>query len=177
VTSSPHQFVMQAVVPAAGRSLDVEIPVGFFPARAPLSAGARARAAGNAWVSIGRPLFTIGGWWTYRMTIQADLEQIRAARGTTPPVPPAFYLCWTINQTCEMRHLMRLGVSGILTDFPALLRCLRHRQIRQDARRRARGETPGSVPPCAEGMPPSSLTRNVRRASPRRAGHRLRRGG
>ena len=56
--------VMQAVVPAAGRSLDVEIPVGFFPARAPLSAGARARAAGNAWVSIGRPLFTIGGCLT-----------------------------------------------------------------------------------------------------------------
>ena len=178
--------VMQAVVPAAGRSYDVEIPAGFFPDRAPLSAVARARTAGNEWASIGRPLFTIGGWWTYRQTIQADLEQIREARGTTPPVPPAFYLCWTINRTREMRHLMRLGVSGILTDFPALLRRLRHRQIRQDARRRARharqharrarGETPGSVPPCAEGLPQSSLTRNVRRADPRRAGHRMRRG-
>jgi glycerophosphoryl diester phosphodiesterase len=156
--------VLQAVVPATGRSHDVEIPAGFFPAR----------AAGNAWASIGRPLFTIGGWWTYRQTIQADLEQIRAARGTTPPVPPASYICWTINRTCEMRHLMRMGVSGILTDFPALLRRLLHRQIRQDARRRARharqharrarGETPGSVPPRSEDIPRSSVTRNVRRA-------------
>ena len=166
--------VLQAVVPATGRSHDVEIPAGFFPDRASLSAVARARAAGNAWASIGRPLFTIGGWWTYRQTIQADLEQIRAARGTTPPVPPASYICWTINRTCEMRHLMRMGVSGILTDFPALLRRLLHRQIRQDARRRARharqharrarGKTPGSVPPRSEDIPRSSVTRNVRRA-------------
>jgi hypothetical protein len=33
---------------------------------------------------------------------------------------------------------MRLGVSGILTDFPARLRRLRDRQSRQDAGRRAR---------------------------------------
>ena len=130
--------VMQAVVPAAGRSCDVEIPVGFFPDRSQLSAVARARASGNRWASIGRPLFTIGGWWTYRKTIQADLERMREARGTTPPVPPAYYVCWTINRTREMRYLMRLGVSGILTDFPTLLRRLLHRQIRQDARRAAR---------------------------------------
>ena len=145
--------VMQAVVPAAGRSFDVEIPAGFFPDRSQLSAVARARAAGNGWASIGRPLFTIGGWWTYRKTIQADLALMREARGTTPPVPPAYYVCWTINRTREMRYLMRLGVSGILTDFPALLRRLRNRQIRQDARRtarharqqarRTRRETPG----------------------------------
>jgi glycerophosphoryl diester phosphodiesterase len=176
--------VLQAVVPATGRSHDVEIPAGFFPDRAALSAVARARAVGNTWASIGRPLFTIGGWWTYRQTIQADPAQMRAARGTTPPVPPASYLCWTMNRTCEMRHLLRLGVSGILTDFPARLRRLHNRQIRQDARCRARharqhahrvrGETPGSVLPCAEGMPPSSMPRHGRRASPRRAGHRLR---
>lgn len=130
--------VMQAVVPAAARSCDVEIPVGFFPNRAQLSAVARARAAGNGWASIGRPLFTIGGWWTYRKTIQADLERMREARGATPPEPPSYYVCWTINRTCEMRHLMRMGVSGILTDFPTLLRRLHNRQSRQDARRAAR---------------------------------------
>jgi glycerophosphoryl diester phosphodiesterase len=130
--------VMQAVVPAAGRSFDVEIAAGFFPDRSPLSAVARARAAGNGWASIGRPLFTIGGWWIFRDTIRADLELMRAARGTTPPVPPAYYVCWTVNRTREMRYLMRLGVSGLLTDFPARLRRLRHRQIRQDTRRLAR---------------------------------------
>jgi glycerophosphoryl diester phosphodiesterase len=130
--------VMQAVVPAAERSYDVEIPVGFFPDRTRLSAVARARVAGNEWASIGRPLFTIGGWWTYRKTIQADLERMREARGAIPPVPPAHYVCWTINRTCEMRHLMRMGVSGILTDFPTLLRRLLNRKIRQDVRRSAR---------------------------------------
>jgi glycerophosphoryl diester phosphodiesterase len=130
--------VMQAVVPAAVRSFDVEIPAGFFPDRSQLSAVARARASGNGWASIGRPLFTIGGWWTYRKTIRADLERMREARGTTPPVPPTYYVCWTINRTREMRYLMRMGVSGILTDFPALLRRLRVRKVRQDARRAAR---------------------------------------
>jgi glycerophosphoryl diester phosphodiesterase len=130
--------VMKTVVPATVRSCDVEIPVGFFPDRSQLSAVARARASGNGWASIGRPLFTIGGWWTYRKTIQADLERMREARGLTPPVPPEYYVCWTINRTCEMRHLMRMGVSGILTDFPALLRRLLRRKIRQDARRSAR---------------------------------------
>ena len=41
-----------------------------------------------------------------------------------------------------MRHLMRLGVSGILTDFLALLCRLLNRQMRQDARRRARHALP-----------------------------------
>jgi glycerophosphoryl diester phosphodiesterase len=130
--------VMQEVFPAVMRSFDVEIPAGVFPDRSTLSAVARARAAGNEWASIGRPLFTLGGWWTYRTTIQADLERMREGRRTTPPLPPAYYVCWTINRTREMRHLLRLGVSGILTDFPALLRRLLHRKLRQDARRAAR---------------------------------------
>jgi hypothetical protein len=37
-----------------------------------------------------------------------------------------------------MGSLMRLGVSGILTDFPARLRHLHTRQWYQDARRLAR---------------------------------------
>jgi glycerophosphoryl diester phosphodiesterase len=130
--------VMQTVVPAAMRSFDVEIPAGIFPDRARLSAIAWARAAGNRWASIGRPLFTIGGWWIYRTTIQADLELMRQARATTPPVPPVYYVCWTINRPREMRYLMRLGVSGLLTDFPARLRRLRNRRSRQYARRMAR---------------------------------------
>jgi glycerophosphoryl diester phosphodiesterase len=130
--------VMQTVVPATMRSFDVEIPVGFLPDRSQLSAVAWARALGNRWASIGRPLFTIGGWWTYSTTIQADLEQIREAHGSTPSLVPEYYVCWTINRTREMRYLMRLGVSGILTDFPGRLRRLLNRKRRQEARRIAR---------------------------------------
>jgi hypothetical protein len=130
--------VMQAVVPAAGRAFDVEIPAGFFPDPAQLSAVARARTAGNAWASIGRPLFTVGGWWTFRTTIQADLALMREAHSTSHPGPPHAYVCWTINRPHEMRYLLRLGVSGILTDFPTILRRLCNRQSRQDARRLAR---------------------------------------
>jgi len=139
LTPYPEVFaVMQAVVPAAGRSFDVEIPAGFFPAHTQLSAVAVARVAGNGWASIGRPFFTLGGWWIFQKTIRADLARMRAARGTTPPVPPDSYICWTINRTREMRYLMRLGVSGILTDFPASLRRLRDRQCRTDTGHRAR---------------------------------------
>ena len=96
-------------MPAAMRSRDMEIPPGFFPDRSKLSAVARAACRGTVG-ELSRPIFTIGGWWTYRKTIQADLERIREARGTTQPVPPEFYVCWTINRTQEMRHLLRLGV-------------------------------------------------------------------
>jgi glycerophosphoryl diester phosphodiesterase len=139
LTSYAEVFeVMQTVVPAAGRAFDVEIPVGFFPAHTQLSAVAWARAAGNGWASIGRPFFTVGGWWIFQKTIRADLERMREARGTTPSVPPDSYVCWTINRRREMGYLMRLGVSGILTDFPARLHRLRHRQSRKDARRLVR---------------------------------------
>jgi glycerophosphoryl diester phosphodiesterase len=155
--------VMQTEVPAVMRSFDVEIPPGIFPDRAQLSAVARARVAGNGWASIGRPLFTIGGWWIFQQTIRADLALMREAGGTTPPVPPTSYVCWTVNRPREMRYLMRVGVSGILTDFPARLRRLRNRQIRQDARRmgrharqharRVRRETKGHV---RTGLPKAS---------------------
>lgn len=138
---TPHAEVfevMKAVVPAAMRSFDVEIPAGFLPDRSQLSAVAWARASGNGWASIGRPLFTIGGWWIYSTTIQADLEQIREAHRTMQPLVPEYYVCWTINRTREMRYLMRLGVSGILTDFPGRLRRLLNRKRRQDDRRMAR---------------------------------------
>ena len=46
---------MEAVIPAAVRSFDVEIPGGFFPDHSKFSAVARARASGNGWASIGRP--------------------------------------------------------------------------------------------------------------------------
>ena len=120
--------VMQAVVPAAGRAFDVEIPAGFVRDPAPLSAVAWARATGNGWASIGRPLFTLGGWWTFRTTIRTDLALMREARRSPYPEPPHAYVCWTINRPHEMRYLLGLGVSGILTDFPALLRGVRNRQ-------------------------------------------------
>jgi glycerophosphoryl diester phosphodiesterase len=130
--------VMQAVVPAAGRAFDVEIPVGVFPDPSQLSAVARARASGNVWASIGRPLFTVGGWWAFRTTIQADLALMQEARRTSHPGPPHAYVCWTINRPHEMRYLLRLGVSGILTDFPSVLRRMCNRQSRKEVRRLVR---------------------------------------
>ncbi|MGE3538735.1 MAG: glycerophosphodiester phosphodiesterase [Candidatus Tectimicrobiota bacterium] len=130
--------LLRTVLPAAERSFDVEIPAGVFPHSAQLSAVAWARASGNEWASIGRPLFTLGGWWLFRQTIRADLALMREARAATPPVPPTAYVCWTINRRREMRYLMRLGVSGLLTDYPTRLRRLRNRQLRQHANRMAR---------------------------------------
>jgi hypothetical protein len=54
------------------------------------------------------------------------------------PLVPEYYVCWTINRTREMRYLMRLGVSGILTDFPRRLRRVLNRRRRQEDRRMER---------------------------------------
>ena len=125
---TPHAEVleeMKAVVPAETRSFDVEIPAGWFPDIRRLSAVERARASGNLWSSIGRPVFTVGGWRSYRKRILEDLESIRDTPvSPTAPRIPSHYVCWTINRRREMRHLLRMGVTGILTDFTKELRDL-----------------------------------------------------
>ena len=113
VCLTPYAEILEAMeaVPAAMRSRRHGDPARFLSR--PLEALRRrpGRVSGNSWRLSATHLHTIGGWWTYRKTIQADLERIREARGTTQPVPPEFYVCWTINRTQEMRHLFRAWVS------------------------------------------------------------------
>jgi hypothetical protein len=58
---------------------------------------------------------------------------------------------WTVNDTTEMRRLLDLGVDGITTDRPVLLRALLRREPSRDGRYAADGSTVRhhAVPRCA----------------------------
>jgi glycerophosphoryl diester phosphodiesterase len=120
---SPHREVVEEFRRAdasAGRSLDVEVPPGLPRRAATLSAVRPAIEGGNRFASIGRPRFTFGGWGVFERILRSDLGALSGAPAGVR-VPEAL-LCWTINRPREMRHLVRMGVHGVLTDLPARLR-------------------------------------------------------
>lgn len=132
VLMTPVLEVLQALrdlAPARSRTFDVEIKPGLAPDAddvdprfAPYSAVRHAVRQGNDHASIGRPRFTLGGWPLYKDTVRRDLGEIALkARHPQHPAPDRL-LCWTLNRPRERRWLLRLGVHGILTDFPADLR-------------------------------------------------------
>lgn len=129
---TPVLEVLQALRELArgrSRTFDVEIKPGLAPDAddvdprfAPYSAVRHAVRQGNDHASIGRPRFTLGGWPLYKNTVRRDLGEIALkARHPQHPAPDRL-LCWTLNRPRERRWLLRLGVHGILTDFPADLR-------------------------------------------------------
>lgn len=74
------------------------------------------------WASIGRPVATFLGWKIYRKIVTADLK-----RAAVPPAKPgaepfAGLICWTIDKAGEQSDLLQLGVRGILTNRPDLLK-------------------------------------------------------
>jgi glycerophosphoryl diester phosphodiesterase len=59
---------------------------------------------------------------THRRIVKGDLARRVAHNGSSPDVPLAGICSFTINRAREMRELIELGVWGIQSDRPALLR-------------------------------------------------------
>lgn len=156
---TPVLSVLQALrelAPARSRTFDVEIKPGFAPDAddvdprfAPYSAVRWAVRQGNDHASIGRPRFTLGGWPLYKHTVRRDLGEI-ALKAKHPRHPaPDHLLCWTLNRPRERRWLLRLGVHGILTDFPADLRREYEAEWAREVRKAADRGTAAAAPPPA----------------------------
>lgn len=64
--------------------------------------------------------------WGGVQVVSAGLVEAAHARGLEVHV-------WTVNQTADMEHLLRLGVDGIVTDFPARLAALLRSRRPEDA--------------------------------------------
>ena len=85
---------------------------------------------------IGRPtLYTLVPWKTYTEIVHADSEA-RARHNADAGAKPLEHLIgWTVNDARKMKCLIRLGMTGILTDRPGRLR-----RVLDRARRRREAE-------------------------------------
>lgn len=127
VVGTPFLAVLQEVrrlAPELDRTFDVEIKPGIPPDEDDrrYSAVRPAVRMGNSHASMGRPRFTLWGWGIYFRALRRDLKDLSIHDEASSAPHPKRLLCWTINRPRELRRLLRIGVHGILTDAPALLR-------------------------------------------------------
>jgi glycerophosphoryl diester phosphodiesterase/peptidoglycan hydrolase-like protein with peptidoglycan-binding domain len=98
-------------------SHDVEI-VSLAPSASDYSAVDSANRLGNTVASVGRPRIGIDGYDTYLEVLKKDRKRIDQSRSGQDLVT------WTINDELEMREILAIGVDGMLTDRPELLKSL-----------------------------------------------------
>ncbi len=122
---TPFEAVLNAMKGALDDviySLDVEMPSGPVLDPEAFSAVDRAIALGNRYASIGRQVLALTPWTTYRRVIAYDARRRDAHNAAVPDRRVERLLGWTIDDSKEMKCLMQLGIGGILTNKPDLLR-------------------------------------------------------
>jgi glycerophosphoryl diester phosphodiesterase len=106
-------------------TLDIEPPPGFVIDPEEYSAVGPAIEAGNAWATPSRPRpVTFAPWVTHRRIVESDQRRRSHHNGTTARVPLIGLVPYTINDPKEMRTLIALGVDGIQSDRPEILRAV-----------------------------------------------------
>ena len=80
----------------------------------------------NSVASVGRPTrATFLPWQTYRQTIEHDIKRWNAVNadpgGQNAGQRISMLIAWTLDDEDELRCLVKMGVSGIITDSPELL--------------------------------------------------------
>jgi len=131
VLNTPHESVLQGLragAPHLEYTHDVEIPFGLVTEPGAYSAVGRAIAIGSRWACAGRPtILTVAPWSTFTTMVVSDIV-LRAGHNSRQGAKRVEHLVsWTINKPREMACLVRLGVTGIVTDRPRRLRAIARR--------------------------------------------------
>jgi len=112
---------MQKINPQLNYSLDVILPFGLVLDPATFSSVRRARELNNSNASAGKPTdLEAAPWSTFHRLITHD----RFLMENKPADTDEKLYAWTINKRRELSCLIKLGVDGILTDKPKLLKKL-----------------------------------------------------
>lgn len=126
VLFTPEKTVLKAMKEAQPQleyCFDMELPTGLVFQPEACACVQAAIELGNQVASIGRPtMFTYAPWRTYTEVLVCDLQRRQAHNATGSGKRIEALIGWTINNTREMRCLLKLGLTGILTDRPARLR-------------------------------------------------------
>jgi glycerophosphoryl diester phosphodiesterase len=125
--------------PGADYALDVEPAAGIVINPRSYSGVRQAITYGNSVATLLRPhANTLAPWSTHRRIISHDIRlrdrHLRRSAGNQHIDIVSF----TVNDPGEMRCLIALGIDGIQTNYPALLREVADEMIRESGSREVR---------------------------------------
>src|SRR3972149_1023845 len=123
-TAEPEVLdVMKKHYPQNIYLLDTDIPPGLILNPKKHSAIKIAVEKKNQFALMMRPRqFTLGSWATYRRVIKNDMKLITKMLKQDLHSSINYLICATISDKSEMKCLIKMGINGIMTDYPATLR-------------------------------------------------------
>jgi len=114
---------MKAHSPQHHYALDIAPPPGIVLNPAAYSAVRSALAYGNSYATLARPrAVTLAPWTTHRRIVQHDIRLLNRLQRHTPAQPQPSIVSFTIDEEEELHTLVRMGVAGIQTNRPHVLR-------------------------------------------------------
>lgn len=131
-TASPEVLsVMKKYYPDNFYLLDTELPPGIILNPNKHSAVNIAREKKNGFALMMRPRqITVGSWATYRRVMRNDIKIIYKLLKQSADDAIHYLVCATISNKSEMKCLVKMGINGIMTDYPAVLRSVVERYKR-----------------------------------------------
>lgn len=123
--------VMKEHYPNLNYCLDIEAPPGIILEPILYSAVTAAMNNGYSYAITLRPRkITIGNFTTFRRIIMHDIKVTRTLRSIGPEKNIKYLIAATVSKEKELKCLVRLGVEGIQTDFPARLKRIAYKYKR-----------------------------------------------
>lgn len=126
--------VMQKHFPQNNYLLDTDLPPGFIINPKKHSAVNIALEKKNNFALMMRPRqVTVGSWSAYRRVMHNDIKIIAKMIKKSMDKIIDYLVCATISEKSEMKCLVKMGINGIMTDYPALLRSVVEKYKREIA--------------------------------------------
>lgn len=134
-TAEPEVLaVMQKHFPLNKYLLDTDLPPGIILNPKKHSAVNIALEKKNDFALMMRPRqVTVGSWATYRRVMNSDIKIIAKRLKKSLDNIINYLVCATISEKSEMKCLVKMGINGIMTDYPALLRTVVEKYKREIA--------------------------------------------
>lgn len=123
----PVEEVLTAALPIAKEGnlavcFDRELPPVLILHPSKFSAVKKAVELGLSYASVGRPVATFLGYKLYLKIIKSDLKTMKERNSAAAASPFQGLIAWTIDDPYEMAEILKLGVHGIVTNKPDVLK-------------------------------------------------------
>lgn len=134
-TAEPEVLeVMKKHFPQNNYLLDTDLPPGMVLNPKKHSAINIALEKKNQFALMMKPRqVTVGSWATYRRVMRNDIQLIAKMLKQSMDSTIDYLVCATISEKSEMNCLVKMGINGIMTDYPAILRTVAEKYKRQIA--------------------------------------------